>query len=164
LLRVHPSAQKNELIIRQLAEDVVAEINGTDMIQILLNLTINALQCCPEPHRVEVYGHRIAEPLNLSQFLDGTEDQLINREELRNVAPLLAVSVQDNGPGISPDVVPKIFEPFFTTKTANKGTGLGLAIVHRFVKEGKGVIHVQTTLGKGTTFTIYLPAHDVPPA
>ena len=162
MLRVHPSAQKNELIIRPLTEDVVAEINGTDMIQILLNLTINALQCCPEPHRVEVYGQRIAEPLNLSQFVDGPEDLLINREELRNVAPLLAVSVQDNGPGIPPDVLPKIFEPFFTTKTANKGTGLGLAIVHRFVKEGTGVIHLQTKLGKGTTFTIYLPAHDVP--
>jgi len=61
---------------------------------------------------------------------------------------------------VSPDVVPKIFQPFFTTKTANKGTGLGLAIVHRFVKEGKGAIHLQTKLGKGTTFTVYLPAHD----
>src|SRR5947207_3198259 len=114
LLRVHPSAQKNDLVIRHLAEDVVAEINGTDMIQILLNLTINALQCCPEPHRVEVYGQRISEPLNLSRFVDGPEDQLINREDLRNVAPLLAVSVQDNGPGIPPEVVPKLFLPFFT--------------------------------------------------
>jgi len=164
LLKVHPSAQKNELVIRHLPEDVVAEINGTDMIQILLNLTINALQCGPEPHRVEVYGQRIAEPLDLSQFVDGPEDQLISRDELHNVAPLLAVSVQDNGPGISPDVLPKIFEPFFTTKSNSKGTGLGLAIVHRFVKEGKGVIHLQTQIGKGTTFTIYLPAHDVPPA
>src|SRR5207249_10755697 len=74
LLRVHPSAQKNELVIRPLAEDVVAEINGTDMIQILLNLTINALQCGPEPHRVEVYGQRIAEPLNLSQSVAGPSD------------------------------------------------------------------------------------------
>src|SRR5947208_14031534 len=79
LLKVHPSAQKNELVIRPLAEDVVAEINGTDLIQILLNLTINALQCGPEPHRVEVYGQRIAEPLDLSQFVDGPEDQLISR-------------------------------------------------------------------------------------
>ena len=164
LLKVHPSAQKNELVIRHLPEDVVAEINGTDMIQILLNLTINALQCGPEPHRVEVYGQRIAEPLDLSQFVDGPEDQLISREELHNVAPLLAISVQDNGPGISPEVLPKIFEPFFTTKSNSKGTGLGLAIVHRFVKEGKGVIHLQTQIGKGTTFTIYLPAHDAPPA
>src|SRR3989454_8088503 len=160
LLKVHPSAHKNELIIHSLKEDLFAEINGTDLIQILLNLTINALQCSPDPHRVEIYGLRLTQPLVLSQFHDGSESQFVNREGLHNVAPLLAISVQDNGPGISPDVVPKIFQPFFTTKTANKGTGLGLAIVHRFVKEGKGAIHLQTKVGKGTTFTVYLPAHD----
>ena len=160
LLKVHPSAHKNELIIHSLKEDLFAEINGTDLIQILLNLTINALQCSPDPHRVEIYGLRVTQPLGLAQFHDGSESQFVNREGLHNVAPLLAVSVQDNGPGISPDVVPKIFQPFFTTKTANKGTGLGLAIVHRFVKEGKGAIHLQTKVGKGTTFTVYLPAHD----
>jgi len=160
LLKVHPSAHKNELIIHSLKEDLFAEINGTDLIQILLNLTINALQCSPDPHRVEIYGLRLTQPLVLPQFHDGPESQFVNREGLHNVAPLLAVSVQDNGPGISPDVVPKIFQPFFTTKTANKGTGLGLAIVHRFVKEGKGAIHLQTKVGKGTTFTVYLPAHD----
>ena len=57
-------------------------------------------------------------------------------------------------------MLPKIFQPFFTTKSGNKGTGLGLAIVHRFVKEGKGAIYLQTKVGQGTTFTIYLPAHD----
>jgi len=160
LLKVHPSAQKNELIIRSLSEDVVAEINGTDLIQILLNLTINALQCTPEPHRVEIYGLRLTQPLDLSQFSDGPESCFVNREGLHNLAPLLALSVQDNGPGIPPEVLPKIFQPFFTTKSGNKGTGLGLAIVHRFVKEGKGAIYLQTKVGQGTTFTIYLPAHD----
>src|SRR5213592_1626386 len=74
LLKVHPSAQKNELIIRSLSEDVVAEINGTDLIQILLNLTINALQCTPEPHRVEIHAERLAQPLDLSLFKDGPEN------------------------------------------------------------------------------------------
>jgi len=161
LLKVHPSAQKNELIIRSLSEDVVADINGTDFIQILLNLTINALQCTPDPHRVEISGWRVAQPLDLSQFPDGPESSFVNREGLNNVAPLLAISVHDNGPGIPPDVLPKIFQPFFTTKTGNQGTGLGLAIVHRFVKEGKGAIHLQTEIGKGTSFTIYLPARAV---
>src|SRR5207248_3695050 len=84
LLKVHPSAQKNELIIRSLSEDVVAEINGTDLIQILLNLTINALQCTPEPHRVEIYGLRLTQPLDLSQFSDGPESCFVNREGLHN--------------------------------------------------------------------------------
>ena len=159
LLRVHPSAQRNELIIRPLSEDLVAEINGTDLIQILLNLTINALQCTPEAHRVEISGQRLAEPLELSQFTDDPQSCFVNREDLQGVAPLLSISVQDNGPGIPPDVIPKIFQPFFTTKAA-KGTGLGLAIVHRFVKAGKGAIHLRTKLGEGTTFTVFLPAHE----
>jgi len=161
LLKVHPSAQKNELAIRPLDEDAVAEINGTDLIQILLNLTINALQCSPEPHRVEIFGQRLAKPLDLSAVQDGPESHLINRDGLHNVAPLLAIAVRDNGPGIAPDVLPKIFQPFFTTKSSSKGTGLGLAIVHRFVKEGKGAIHLQTRVGEGTTFTIYLHARDL---
>lgn len=161
LLRVHPSAQRNELAIRPMTDDVVAEINGTDLIQILLNLTINALQCTAEPHRVEIYGQRLGTPLDLTEFADGPESAFVNREGLQNVAPLLAISVQDNGPGIPSDVLPQIFRPFFTTKQDNKGTGLGLAIVHRFVREGKGAIHLQTQVGKGTTFTVYLPAHDL---
>ena len=160
LLKVHPSAQKNELLIRPLAEDVVAEINGTDLIQILLNLTINALQCSSDAHRVEIYGRCLTQPIDVAQFPDGPETQFINREGLHNLAPLLAVSVQDNGPGIAPDLLPRIFQPFFTTKETTKGTGLGLAIVHRFVKEGRGAIHLQTKVGSGTTFTVYLPAHD----
>ncbi|HXT39959.1 MAG TPA: ATP-binding protein, partial [Candidatus Angelobacter sp.] len=130
-------------------------------IQILLNLTINALQCSPEPHRVEIFGQRLAKPLDLSGIQDGPENHLINRDGLHNVAPLLAIAVRDNGPGIAPDVLPKIFQPFFTTKSSSKGTGLGLAIVHRFVKEGKGAIHLQTRVGQGTTFTIYLHARDL---
>ena len=162
LLKVHPSAQKNELIIRPLTEDVVAEINGTDLIQILLNLTINALQCSPDAHRVEIHGRRLHQPLDLSLFQDGPENHFVNLEGLNNTAPLLAISVQDNGPGIPADVLPRIFEPYFTTKSGNKGTGLGLAIVHRFVKESKGAIHLQTKVGHGTTFTVYLPAREMP--
>ena len=137
------------------------EINGTDLIQILLNLTINALQCSSDAHRVEIYGRCLTQPIDVAQFPDGPETQFINREGLHNLAPLLAVSVQDNGPGIAPDLLPRIFQPFFTTKETTKGTGLGLAIVHRFVKEGRGAIHLQTKVGSGTTFTVYLPAHDL---
>jgi len=159
LLALHPSAQKNELSIQQLPDDAVAEINGTDLIQILLNLTINALQSRGAPHRVEVHGRRLTEKLDLSQYPDGPESFLSNRAGFGNTAPILALSVRDEGPGIDPEVLPRVFERYFTTKTTNNGTGLGLSIVQRFVSEAKGAVHIQTRLGKGTTFTVFLPAH-----
>ena len=67
------------------------------------------------------------------------------------------VTVSDTGTGIPPDVLPHIFEPFFTTR-APLGSGLGLAQVYGIVKQHEGHIAVDTQLGQGTTFTLYLPA------
>jgi signal transduction histidine kinase len=63
----------------------------------------------------------------------------------------------DTGQGIAPDVLPRVFEPFFTTKAAGEGTGLGLAIAKDIVREHGGQIHVESTVGVGTTFTVWLP-------
>jgi len=158
LLKVHPSSLRNELHVQPLGQDVVAEINGTDLIQLLLNLTINALQATPERHRVEVAAERLERALDLAQFPDRAEARFLNRETFNNRAPLLAVSIRDNGPGIPPEILPRIFEPYFTTKGERKGTGLGLAIVQRLLKENRGALHLQTKVGHGTTFTVYLPA------
>lgn len=159
LLRVHPCARNNQLLIHPLAEDVAVPAHGTDLIQILLNLTLNAFQCTPHHHRVEIRGQLHQLPLDLNMFVDGAEDRFINREEFKNTGPLLALSVQDNGPGIAPEVMPKIFEPYFTTQPRTQGTGLGLCIVHRLLKESRGAVHVHSKVGQGTVFTIYLPAH-----
>jgi signal transduction histidine kinase len=96
-------------------------------------------------------------------FADGPEDLFINRDGLRNTAPLLALSVQDNGPGIAPDVMPRIFEPYFTTQPRTQGTGLGLSIVQRLLKESQGGLQVHSKPGQGTVFTVYLPAHPPGP-
>ncbi len=69
----------------------------------------------------------------------------------------IRIFVQDNGAGIPPDHQQSIFEPFFTTKTVGKGTGLGLSAVHGIVKSHGGVIKLDSTPGKGSTFNIYLP-------
>lgn len=158
LVRVHPSLQNHEFIVQPLGGDVGVKLNGTDLIQILLNLTVNAFQASPVSHRVEISGAVRDEPVDLAQFKESPGERLLNIENFQNIAPLLQVSVSDNGPGIPPEVLPKIFQPYFTTKDARQGTGLGLNIVQRLVREGGGALHVKTEPGRGTAFSVILPA------
>jgi signal transduction histidine kinase len=161
LMRVHPTVQENEFGITPLPEDISVKINGTDLIQILLNLAVNAFQCAPLKHRVEIGGELLRAPLDLKTFKDGPNDRLLNVESASNTPPLVKLWVRDNGPGIPPEVLAKIFHPYFTTKGPRQGTGLGLNIVQRLIKEGNGALHVHTRLNEGTTFTIYLPGTDL---
>ena len=71
----------------------------------------------------------------------------------------LELRVSDDGPGIPQDKLPKIFEPYFTTK--EKGTGLGLAIVKHNTELYNGTVHVESAVGKGTCFTVLLPAKSI---
>ena len=158
LVNVHPSLQHNVFAIHPLADDIGVRINGTDLIQILLNLAVNAFQSTAQSHQVDIVGRVLQEPLDLGKFKDGPETRLLNVESFANSAPLLELSVRDNGPGIPPEILPKIFQPYFTTKGAKQGTGLGLNIVQRLIKEARGALHLRTKVGEGSTFTIYIPA------
>ena len=80
----------------------------------------------------------------------------------RNDGDGVAVEVADNGGGIAPEVLPKIFDPFFSTKEIGKGTGLGLSISYKIVQQHGGRIEVDSTVGRGTCFTVWLPLK--PPA
>jgi len=161
LARVHPSLQENEFGITPLAQDAAVKINGTEVIQILLNLAVNAFQCAPEPHRVEISGEVLHAPLDLRKFKDGPHDRLLNIESMDNTPPLVGFRVSDTGPGIPPELLPKIFQPYFTTKGPRHGTGLGLSIVQRHIKEANGALHVHTQVNEGTTFTVYLPGANL---
>jgi CheY-like chemotaxis protein len=70
------------------------------------------------------------------------------------------ISITDSGSGIEKKALPHIFEPFFTTKSVDKGTGLGLTTAYGILRHNRGCIDCQTEIGKGTTFTIYLPLYD----
>src|SRR5689334_21226896 len=77
LLRIHPAVKNHELSIRKMAHDATAAISGTDLIQVLLNLTVNALQCTPDMHRVDVSAEELREPLNIEALQDGPNDRYI---------------------------------------------------------------------------------------
>jgi len=164
LVQVHPSLQTHRFSVQPLPVDIAVRMNGTDFIQVLLNLVVNALQCEAKPHQVEVSGSVCEQALDLTGFKDGPETRFLNVEGFANTPPLVAMAVRDTGPGIPPAVLAKLFEPYFTTKPGGQGTGLGLSIVQRLVRGAQGALHVRTRIGEGTTFTVYFPAVPLAPS
>ncbi|MBI2515672.1 MAG: hybrid sensor histidine kinase/response regulator [Opitutae bacterium] len=159
LMRNHPSLRGGQLAVKHLDRDTAGQIGGTELIQILLNLTVNAFQSTEKPQTVWITAERYDRPLPLESFRDTADERFIGLESFGNSVPLVGLSVLDQGPGIPRDVLSRIFEPYFTTKT-HTGTGLGLAIVTRLVRHHHGLVHVKTRLGEGTRFSIYLPGKE----
>jgi CheY-like chemotaxis protein len=89
--------------------------------------------------------------------VDLAHAQSVSRGTL-SPGPYIRLVIKDTGVGIRPEVVERIFDPFFTTRGVGKGTGLGLSLVHGIVTDLGGAIHVDSVIGKGTTFEIWLPA------
>jgi len=106
------------------------------LVQVLVNLLVNAAQSIPEgaPERHEVR-------VRIDTAPDGRA----------------RVEVADTGGGIAPDLLPHLFEPFFTTRAQQEGTGLGLSICQQIIQAHGGEIHVQSTHGRGSVFTVLLP-------
>jgi signal transduction histidine kinase/CheY-like chemotaxis protein len=117
--------------------------------QVILNLIVNARDAMPRG------GSILIETANLD-MPDGVVSAYLSAAPGRYVV----ISVSDTGSGMSADVLVHLFEPFFTTKTVGKGTGLGLATIYGIVKQSGGGITVQSELGHGSTFRIYLPRCD----
>jgi signal transduction histidine kinase len=159
LMRNHPSIRNGHLAIKHLDIDTAAQIGGTELIQILLNLCINAFQSTDQPQTVWITAERFDIKLPTETFRDGPGERYLGTDNFTNEPPLIALSVLDQGPGIPGDILARIFEPYFTTKTTT-GTGLGLAIVSRLVRAQHGLIHVRAQPGDGTRFTVYLPGRE----
>ncbi len=122
-----------------------ARVDKGQIQQVISNLTTNARQAMPNGGHLHIR----------------LENETIKDSAMNGLCPgkYIRVTVQDEGGGISPAIIDRIFDPYFTTKQS--GCGLGLATTHSIVVKHGGHIAVVSQLGKGTTFTLYLPASDV---
>ena len=144
----------HELLRRSIGEDVELVFDAEDRLpsvkadpgrieQVILNLAVNGRDAMPSGGRLEIktgtmgieHGHR-------EGLLPGT---------------YVVLSVSDTGTGMDPRTRDRVFEPFFTTKARGEGTGLGLATVYGIVKQAGGGIYVDSVVGEGSIFTLYLP-------
>ena len=114
--------------------------------QVIMNLVVNARDAMPDGGRI---------------YIETTNAEITERISGKALAPApgqyVKLTVTDTGCGMSKETLSHLFEPFFTTKEMGKGTGLGLSIISGIVSQARGGIDVASALGRGTTFTIYLP-------
>jgi two-component system cell cycle sensor histidine kinase/response regulator CckA len=136
------------LIQQQIEKDTgIIEADPTQIHQVLMNLCTNAAHAMNGKDGV------------LQISLSNVELDHAALEMAPDLIPgsYLKLSVRDTGHGIAPDAYEKIFDPYFTTKKKEEGTGLGLAVVQGIVKSHNGAVTVDSEVGKGTTFHVYLP-------
>lgn len=124
------------------------QANPTQFHQIVLNLCVNARDAMPQGGELRLTAE--------NRVLDDAAAGGLGAQP----GQYLIIEVRDTGTGIPPEVLARIWEPFFTTKGEGKGTGLGLSTVQGIIQNHRGLVTVQTRVGHGTTFTVYLPAAE----
>jgi PAS domain S-box-containing protein len=129
----------------------IISADATQMHQVLMNLCVNARDAMPEGGSISIKAENV--------FVD---ENYARMHIEAKAGRFVVIHVTDTGPGMTTEVQSRIFEPFFTTKEMTKGTGLGLSTALTIVKSHGGFINVYSELHKGSQFTVYLPALDMP--
>ncbi|MBW8781627.1 MAG: PAS domain S-box protein [Verrucomicrobia bacterium] len=147
-VRIAAAGTTAVVTVEAAADTAPVLVDRGQILQVFQNLIINALQAMADPSkgRVQLRAANVT-------LADGEVPPL-------PAGPYVQIEVQDNGSGISKEHLEKIFEPFFTTK--KQGTGLGLATVFSIVRKHGGQIGVDSTIGTGTTFTVFFPHANRP--
>lgn len=124
----------------------LVKVDGGQMEQVLVNMAVNARDAMPDGGALTI----------TTRSLKTTTPTTFGEDTMPS-GDWVVIDIQDTGTGIPPDVLKRIFEPFFTTKDVGKGTGLGLATVYGIIRQTDGFLGVDSQVGVGTTFSIYLP-------
>lgn len=139
---------KSIVIQRNLPQDLLTvSADPTQMHQVLMNLVVNARDAMPDGGTITMEAHNL--------YIDENYARM-NLEA--KVGHYIVVTIADTGTGIPPKIIDRIFDPFFTTKEVGKGTGLGLSTAIGIIKNHGGFFEVNSELGKGSQFKVYLPS------
>lgn len=152
-------AELSHLIRRLIGENIeLAMEHGRDLAsvradagqleQVIINLAVNARDAMPDGGRLLIRTRNVT-----------TNDPISRGVEVMPPGNYVLVEIADTGSGIAPEILDRIFEPFFSTKAVGSGTGLGLSTVYGIVRQTGGFVFVDSQIGRGTTFRIYLPQH-----
>lgn len=136
-------SRKVALALDGSSQSVEVTGDSSKLLQVIMNLILNGVQAAPEGGTVRVAtGVRNRPP---ADYPEGPPVEYA------------AIEVRDQGAGIPKESLDKVFKPFFTTKKADEGAGLGLAVAQQIAKDHGGLIEVESEVGKGSCFTVYLP-------
>ncbi|MDO8835127.1 MAG: ATP-binding protein, partial [Vicinamibacterales bacterium] len=146
-------AERTELRPALAADLALAWADPSQVEQVILNLVVNARDAMPDGGAIRISTSNVV-------LGDGAPAGWPESKPGRYVR----MDIADSGTGIPEEVLPQIFEPFFTTKPAGSGTGLGLSVVYGIIRQSGGRVSVSSTVGRGTTVTVDLPAAAARPA
>src|SRR5919201_477617 len=164
IMQIKQNANRAASLVRQLlafSRKQTMRLQVIDVGEALSDLTVLLRRLIGENVTLEVPQVRDLWPVkaDIGQFEQVIINLAVNARDAMPLGEYVLVEVEDTGTGIAPEIIDKIFDPFYTTKDIGKGTGLGLSTVYGIVKQTGGFIYVESELGKGTTFRIFLPRY-----